>query len=534
MNKYLKLIILVYVFLVPIMPIYSQNIIFLHHSTGAGVYDQGNVEEWINNYNTNHATNYVISELSYPNSPYPWENYPYDYWNLWINNACNNDDPDIACLENLCVNYDVVIFKHCFPGSDILPDDPEPSVSSSRKSLENYKLQYRALRGLMDTYPENKFIVWTLAPLHRLATSAENAERARTFVNWVKDEWLMEDGKDHPNINIFDFFGYVAESDPTPENGQLNCLKYDYEGSHTGSDSHPNTLANQTVGPIFAQFIINTIENAAIIKVTGITVTGAGDATSITTDNGTLQLNAAVSPDNATNTAVIWSVQNGTGQASINPSGLVTAIADGTVTAIASATDGSGITGSLELTITGQTPEIVLVSDIIVTGEDLRTSISEPGGTLQLYATVMPEDATNKAIIWSLQNGSGYAAIDPSGLLSAIADGTATAMAAATDGSGTTGVLDITITNQNVPTGIRNPGIEPPDIIVHGPDLTVRFSDRTWATDVALYDIMGNQMHKQVVHENTCRINMGGIPSGVYVLVIRHPGGSNTVKVMIP
>jgi hypothetical protein len=41
----------------------------------------------------------------------------------------------------------------------------------------------------------------------------------------------------------------------------LNCLKYDYELSHTESDSHPNLLANQTIGPIFAQFIINTFQN---------------------------------------------------------------------------------------------------------------------------------------------------------------------------------------------------------------------------------------------------------------------------------
>ena len=35
-----------------------------------------------------------------------------------------------------------------------------------------------------------------------------------------------------------------------------NLLRYEYEGSHSDSDSHPNTLANQTVGPIFAQFLM--------------------------------------------------------------------------------------------------------------------------------------------------------------------------------------------------------------------------------------------------------------------------------------
>jgi len=70
-----------------------------------------------------------------------------------------------------------------------------------------------------------------------------------------------------------------------------------------------------------------------VIAVTGITVTGAGGATTITTDSGTLQLSAAFLPSDATNKTVTWSVTNGTGQATINSNGLVTAVANGTVTA---------------------------------------------------------------------------------------------------------------------------------------------------------------------------------------------------------
>ncbi len=69
-----------------------------------------------------------------------------------------------------------------------------------------------------------------------------------------------------------------------------------------------------------------TISNQTV-TVTGITVTGAGGATTISTDNGTLQLSAAILPADATNKTVTWSIQNGTGQASISASGLVTAVA---------------------------------------------------------------------------------------------------------------------------------------------------------------------------------------------------------------
>ncbi|MDD4409245.1 MAG: hypothetical protein PHW52_01170, partial [Candidatus Pacebacteria bacterium] len=43
------------------------------------------------------------------------------------------------------------------------------------------------------------------------------------------------------------------------------------------------------------------------IPVTGITVTGAGSATTITTNGGTLQMSAAITPGNATNQTVTWS-----------------------------------------------------------------------------------------------------------------------------------------------------------------------------------------------------------------------------------
>ena len=237
----------------------GQKVIFLHHSTGGNLYTQGNVPQWISDYNSAHNTHIDITERAYPDTPYPWSNYPYDYWNLWVNGSCNEAQPGIECIESLTKTYQVIIFKHCFLGAAIQAESGDPDVSSENRTLANYKLQYRALRDLMDKYPRNLFLVWTLVPLHRLATNAEEAARASEFVKWVKSEWLTEDGKEHKNIKIFDFWGLTAESDTTLVNGQLNCLKYDYEGSHTDGDSHPNFTANQTIGPWFAEFIAHTI-----------------------------------------------------------------------------------------------------------------------------------------------------------------------------------------------------------------------------------------------------------------------------------
>jgi uncharacterized protein YjdB len=99
------------------------------------------------------------------------------------------------------------------------------------------------------------------------------------------------------------------------------------------------------------QFHQQLIGSASLKLVTGITVTGAN---SITTNGGQVQLNATIAPTDASNKTVAWSIQNGTGSASISSAGLVTAVSNGTVTAKATATDGSGISGSLVITISNQ------------------------------------------------------------------------------------------------------------------------------------------------------------------------------------
>jgi len=192
------------------------------------------------------------------------------------------------------------------------------------------------------------------------------------------------------------------------------------------------------------------------VPVTGITVTGAGGATAIQTIGGTLQLSAAVTPANATNKAVTWTVQNGTGQATISANGLVTSVASGTVTASATAADGSGVKGSLVITIAEQP---IKVTGITVTGAGGATTIQTIGGTLQLSAAVTPANATNKAVTWTVQNGTGQATISTNGLVTSVASGTVTASATAADGSGVKGSLVITIAEQPVKvTGITVTG----------------------------------------------------------------------------
>lgn len=227
----------------------DEHIIFLHHSTGGVIYDAGHVPDWFSAYNAAHNSSYSIVERAYPTGTYPWDNYPYDYWNLWVNGACRADEPSRHCLAQLTAEFDVVIFKNCYPVSAILEDTGSPDITSSRKSLENYKLQYSAVRNALQQYPNTLFIFWTGAPLNESATYPEQAARARQFANWVNNEMLA--GGSYPNIRVFDYFDLTADWN--------NVLRAEYEIN--SSDSHPNTQAAEVIGPVFAQFIVDSAQS---------------------------------------------------------------------------------------------------------------------------------------------------------------------------------------------------------------------------------------------------------------------------------
>lgn len=90
----------------------------------------------------------------------------------------------------------------------------------------------------------------------------------------------------------------------------------------------------------------------------------------ITVPAGTLQLLATVYPSYA-NQAVNWSIIPGTGQATINSSGLVTALTDGTVWAKAEAQQDATVSDMIEITISNQVPIPPTVVTLPATGVGL-------------------------------------------------------------------------------------------------------------------------------------------------------------------
>jgi len=81
----------------------------------------------------------------------------------------------------------------------------------------------------------------------------------------------------------------------------------------------------------------------------------------------------------------------------------------------------------------------------------VSNAISTPDGTTQMLAEILPAEATEKDIVWSVDN-AGIATINTEGMLTAHGNGTVTVTATTRDGSNVLGTAQIVVSNQKIPT----------------------------------------------------------------------------------
>jgi uncharacterized protein YjdB len=154
------------------------------------------------------------------------------------------------------------------------------------------------------------------------------------------------------------------------------------------------------------------------------------DKTSVSLNVGeSVTLAATVKPDNATNKTVSWSSSNAS-VASVDASGKVSAVAEGTATITAKAGDK---TATCSVTVT---KKVVAVESVTLDKSSLELN---EGETATLTATVKPDNASDKTVTWSSSKTS-VATVDANGKVTAVAEGTATITAKAGNKSATCSV----------------------------------------------------------------------------------------------
>ena len=137
----------------------------------------------------------------------------------------------------------------------------------------------------------------------------------------------------------------------------------------------------------------------------------------------TVQLTATVSPELADNKTLQWTSSN-EAVATVDQSGLVTAVAQGNAIITVSSTDGSDVAANCNITVVRPVSSISLSeTEIVMSAGEYRI----------LTATAIPRDATNKTLVWTSSN-EAVARVE-NGIVVAIADGEATVIVSAVDGS---------------------------------------------------------------------------------------------------
>ena len=148
---------------------------------------------------------------------------------------------------------------------------------------------------------------------------------------------------------------------------------------------------------------------------TSISLTAGSNSIAI---GGTTAVEVSYTP-NDTNVKNVSFSSNATGVATVSSEGIVTGVAAGNarITATAEAANSGTVTAYVDVTVTA----------IAVTGVSLNknsTSLTA-GNTEQLTATIAPSNATNKNVTWE-SDATQVATVSSTGLVTAIAEGTAT------------------------------------------------------------------------------------------------------------
>ncbi|WP_106449736.1 leucine-rich repeat protein [Trichococcus alkaliphilus] len=228
----------------------------------------------------------------------------------------------------------------------------------------------------------------------KLADDTADYARGTSGLQWMQVD--LGSSYDLNEIQLWHYFGdgrsyrdvvVQLSNDATFANGAVTVFNNDTNGSAglgVGTDSEyketsaGKAIAFDTVTARYARFYSNgsTVNGAnhyVEIEVYGtqgtmksLTVTATGD-TSIVLNGKTLQMSATAALEDTTEASVIWAVEDGTGTATIDDYGLLTATASGRVTVKATAKDGSGIFGIKEITVAVP----VMVTGYTGTGTDL-------------------------------------------------------------------------------------------------------------------------------------------------------------------
>lgn len=269
-----------------------DDLVFIHHSVGANWLASGLDaalldKPYVDERNDIYYGTVLSADSGRPDSlgGVPGDLTDMQHWILWFNDYLDgvktyhtyNSRVDqalnrIGLAPETGTFNRIVLFKSCYPNSHIAGDGVEPGDPfSAEKTLANYQAifrhpagpdqtyirdgyTYRPLESIFAANADVLFVFISPPPLHYApsdATDDASAARARTFANWLKEEWLPAYDEAHAGLNnvvIFDLFDVLANA--ADDAAHPNRLRAIYGGE--SGDSHPNAAGNEAAIAAFA------------------------------------------------------------------------------------------------------------------------------------------------------------------------------------------------------------------------------------------------------------------------------------------
>lgn len=243
-----------------------------------------------------------------------------------------------------------------------------------------------------------------------------------------------------------------------------------------------------------------------------------GGAAEITTNGGTLQLIATVTPATASQ-EVEWTVTSGVEFAIVDENGLVTALANGTAVVRATSLVDEDIYDEIEIVITGQVVEVESIT--VTTQGGASTTLTTEGATVQLVATVLPAEA-DQNVVWSVQSGTDVVTVSNAGLVTAVANGTAVVRATSASNDTVFGEITITVDIINSVNEVEGAAL----VVYPNPTSGLVFLADATTADITVYNAQGQLI---LSANNQRTIDLSGFENGIYTVRIE-ANGHNVVK----
>jgi uncharacterized protein YjdB len=228
----------------------------------------------------------------------------------------------------------------------------------------------------------------------------------------------------------------------TPVNASVPTLSFKSTSESVASVSSDGTITAVGVGT--ADIIVSTQDGSNVSSSISITVTGkkvekitvSGKSAMEVGDTQTLT--TVIEPSDATDRSLQYSSSD-TDIATVSTKGFVSANDVGTVTITVQTTDGSNLSSSITITVSEKQ---IKVSSIALNLPGEKEMAVDESRTITAIA--FPLDATNPELEWYSSN-EDVLTVDSDGMITGVEAGNAIIIVSATDGSGITARLDVTV-----------------------------------------------------------------------------------------